>query len=187
MKNITVIGDSHAQNLSTGLSEAARLDELELNLNLIVYSGVSAWNFDPTILNKSNIQDSTVILTFGECDIRKYLPRYKNAEEAVHKYVTTTLNFFDGVDIVFQQPVPQSIDELTFEFKKDLAVWQPFENRMYQQNLFYESLKNYNKPVIDIIKAVGTDHLTSEHTDDGCHLKRELSIRLGRYVYNAVD
>lgn len=124
---------------------------------------------------------------FGEVDIRRFLPKYKNAEVAVERYVNSALNFFDGLDIMFMQPIPQTVDPLTHEFRNNAAIWYTFEHRMAQQENFYKALNTYDQKVIDTVSLLGTDHLRSEHTDDGCHLRRSLSIELGRSMYNAVD
>jgi hypothetical protein len=164
-----------------------RLDGVEATTRSIVYKGVSAYNVDYSNLDRSDINNTTILFTFGECDIRRHLPKYKNPEEVVEKYVNTSLKFFKGLDVVFMQPVPQAIDELTYEFNSNKEAWHPFEERMAQQKIFYESLKNYNQKVIDISEAIGIDHLTSEYTDDGCHLTRKTAIDLVRYINIAVN
>jgi len=115
------------------------------------------------------------------------LPKYKNPEEVVEKYVNTSLKFFKGLNVAFMQPVPQAIDELTYEFNSNKEAWHPFEERMAQQKIFYEALKSYNQKVIDIFEAIGINHLTSKYTDDGCHLNRNTAIDLVRYINIAVN
>jgi hypothetical protein len=187
MKTITVIGDSHASGLGVGLSEATRLNKLDMFSSPIVFSGRSAYNMDYSILNRSNILDSTILLSFGECDIRRHLPKHNNAEEVVEKYIEKSLKFFEGLDVVFMLPTPQATDQLTYEFNHNKDNWYPFKQRFKQQNIFYESLKNSGQKVIDIVDAIGVDRIDHEQTDDGCHLKRNILIDLGLYIYNAVD
>ena len=187
IKNITLIGDSHSQYIYRGLSELVRLENLDLVSKLIPYSGVSAWNVDYSVLNRSRFEGSTIVLMFGECDIRRHLPRFNNAEEAVAKYVFNSINFFKGLDIAFMKPVPQAIDELTAEFRNNKNQWHSFEKRMHQQEKFYESLNNYNIKIIDTVKAIGTDYIDFEHSDGGHHLNEDKSIELAKYIYKAVD
>jgi hypothetical protein len=189
MKNITVVGDSHASALGVALSEASRLYKLDMFSNSIVFSGRSAYTLDyETLVDRSNIQhDTTILLNFGECDIRRHLPKHKNAEQVVEKYVNTSLKFFDGLNIVFMLPTPQAIDQLTYEFNYNKDDWHTFDRRLKQQTIFYEALKNSGQKVIDIVDALGVDRLGWEESDDGCHLKRSLLLKLGVYIYNAVD
>jgi hypothetical protein len=188
MKNITVIGDSHASALGVGLSEAKRLYKLDMVSNPIIFSGRSAYNLDYSILDRSNIQDdTTILLNFGECDIRRHLPKHDNAKEVVEKYVNTSLKFFNGLDIVFMLPTPQAIDQLTYEFNYNKDNWHIFERRFKQQTIFYEALRNSGQKIIDIVDAIGVDRLGWEESDDGCHLKRSMLLALGVYIYNAVD
>jgi hypothetical protein len=188
MKNITVVGDSHAGALGVGLEQAERLYKLDMVSNAIVFSGRSAYNLDYSVLGREKIQDdTTILLNFGECDIRRHLPKHDNAKEVVEKYIDKSLKFFDGLDIVFMLPTPQAIDQLTYEFNYNKDSWYIFERRFKQQTIFYEALKNSGQKIVDTVDAIGVDRLGWEQSDDGCHLKRSMLLQLGVYIYNAVD
>jgi len=54
-----------------------RLDGVEATTRSIVYKGVSAYNVDYSNLDRSDINNTTILFTFGECDIRRHLPKYR--------------------------------------------------------------------------------------------------------------
>lgn len=187
MKNITIIGDSHAETVNSAWDDLTRLQRSQVKTKSIIYSGVSAYNIDYSNLDKSEIEDSTILLVFGECDIRRHLPKFNNAQEVVQKYVHNSLEYFKGFDVIFMQPIPQAIDELTHEFNHNIQAWHSFEKRMEQQKIFYDSLMNSDQKVISMFDAIGQEFLTSDHTDDGCHLNRDIATTLVEYINIAVD
>jgi hypothetical protein len=188
MNNIIIIGDSHAEALNYGWEKASVLDFKKDTHKSIVYSGVSAYNINYSKISKKDIEGSIVILFFGECDIRRNLPKYNNASEVVEKYIDYSLEFFKGCKIFFIKPVPQAIDRLTHEFNKNKAYWYSLEKRLEQQEKFYKSLDNYaNINVIDTPNIIGTNIVTSDYSEDGCHLNKNYCVKLALHIKNVVN
>ena len=188
MRYITIIGDSHAENLKVGVAEFARLNNIDVKINLITYHGKCIYNVDYADINTQDFSKDIILVHFGEVDIRRKLPKYNNAEETAKKYIEKTLDHFKNNRVIFVQPAPQALDELTYEFQSSEKEIYFLSERIKQQRIFNKTLENYKGiEIIKIIDAIGIEIATEDNVHDGCHLNRETVINLGGYIHNYID
>jgi len=158
--------------------------------DLHAFPGKHCYNVD-----YSNIDiptGSKILLHFGEIDIRKSLPKYKNTEETVKRYIDKSVDYFKDYELFFIKPIPQAEDSLTWEFKPGATIGENkrayyLEERLKEQNIFYSTLDQYADNVIDTPSAINTNILKAENTDDGCHLNLENSLKLIKYIDIAIN
>jgi lysophospholipase L1-like esterase len=188
MKYITIVGDSHAEGLASGFCEFARINNVNIKTGFVLYKGECAYNVD---YNETNIHDLTndiILANFGENDCRRKLPKYKNAEETAKKYIEKTLSYFKDNRVIFIQPSPQALDELTHEFQFSKKNFYPLAERLEQQRIFNDALAKYDGiEVINMKDAIGLEIGTEKDLQDGCHLNRDNTIALAAYINNYLD
>jgi hypothetical protein len=144
--------------------------------------GRAAHNIDYNNLNFSKQIKSgdKVIAYLGECDIRIYLPKYKNTKEIVEAYVHNTKNHFKDNPIFFLTPVPP-IDQSYGVSKDDpdtmqrINYWSEPEDRLTEYKIFMDHLSKMcielSLPApIDI--SFGQEYLSSIHRDSDMVLAR---------------
>lgn len=177
MSKFFLIGDSHARGLGGYSHHLFNSSLSSLDMSHYAKDGQSAYTLEYDKLDMGSLSvGRTSLVFFGECDIRKYLPKYDNAAYVAEMYVNDTYGYF-GKDVLFLEPTPQAIDEIQVPYN-DLdgnpVKEYEFGERIHQQSLFFEALNRYsNGNVISIKDIIDTDRLTSEHTDDGCHLNKK--------------
>jgi hypothetical protein len=120
------------------------------------------------------------------------LPKYKNTENTVKRYIDKSVDYFKDYDIFFIKPIPQAEDNLTWESKPGATLGENrrayfLNERLEEQNIFYSTLDKYASNVIDTPSAIGTDILKVGNTDDGCHLNPTDSLKLIKYIDIAIN
>jgi hypothetical protein len=124
-------------------------------------------NFSDNLKNEfgfSEVKEADVIMPWiGYIDCRNYLPKHKNVEDLVKKYVEDTLSFFKGSNVRFIEPFPQ------FDFlgTHNYIETYNYKEKIYWNNLFIKYLHKYSdlaglmKPVSQSIvyKALETDKI----------------------------
>jgi hypothetical protein len=188
MKYITIIGTSHDTGLSVGFSEFARINKIDIKTHTIIYPAEYAYRVDYNGVNKHDVCGDIILAYFGERDCRRKLPKYNNAEETAKKYIQKTLEHFKDNRVIFIQPPPQALDELTHEFQYSQVAFNPLAERLKQQRIFYKTLENYEGiEVIKMMDVLGIEVATEENVYDGCHLNRSTVIYLAEYIYNYIN
>jgi lysophospholipase L1-like esterase len=169
---IIVVGDSHAYELSLGLEETGRIAKDKLKV--FSYRGVSAYSIKYDDFKVENYKNDLVLVCFGEADIRRYLPKYDNADMVVDLYIKKTLKTFKDSTIVFLEPPPQviDIDYKEIEYKNKYHNNKPYtlSDRLSQQLKFNSCLNSYSINLIKMKDIFNLEVLDLRHTDDGCHL-----------------
>lgn len=183
MYKIFIVGDSHASRLAFGWGKTDRKIQMKLKEN----SGVSAFNVNYNYFSQLDLKDYIILVNFGEVDIRKYLPKYNNAEEVVDQYVKNTLEAFKNNKVVFIEPTPQAEDKDYGKFKYNKNDGFNLIDRLSQQFKFNNRLNTHDIDIIKIKDVIGVEILNSEYTDDGCHLNDKYSIILADYVYDYLN
>ena len=188
MKYITIIGDSHAEGISSGLSEFARINNVDIKTEFVKYHGGYAYKVDYSNINTADLYGHTLLFHFGENDCRRKLPKYKNAEETAKTYIQKTLEHFKDNRLIFIQPVPQALNELTHEFQFSPKEFNPLEKRIEQQRIFNKTISEYKGiEYISMQDVFGIEVATAEYLADGCHLNRENEILLAGYIINYIN
>jgi lysophospholipase L1-like esterase len=188
MKYITIIGDSHAENLASGFIEYSRINNINVKASFIVYSGVCAYNVDYSNVNIYDLDSNIILVHFGENDIRKQFPKYKNAEETAKKYIQKTLDFFKDNRVIFIGPVPQALNEVIEEFDAYKTEFYPIEKRIEGQRIFNKTLAEYEGiEFISMQKILGIEVATRNHLQDGCHLNRDGVLSAAEYIINYIN
>lgn len=186
-KKLYLIGDCQ----SIRIFEHYNNSETRAEFKVWGKGGFSAWKFNPYDLLKMNrysslmetpkpkggrvgwseIQDDGIVIAwFGYIDIKYLLPKYKNADECVRRYVDFLIQYFPNSQLILAEPLPQ--------FKENIIpYWEEvdefsYEDRMQQNNEFCAALKEYGSAkglqVIsqqDILDAIGLQELTLEASD----------------------
>jgi hypothetical protein len=145
-----------------------------------VDEGRSAYTLNYKNLNIPDANNLVVLAIFGECDIRNYLPKYNNAKEVVEQYVNKTKEAFPNNRIIFVEPMPQVINLHKLDSK------HTFENRLKQQNKFYEALSTHDIEILKMSDSIGIDRLEDWHTFDQQHLSDECADKLASYLYTMI-
>lgn len=119
---------------------------------------------------KKEINEDTLVMPwFGYIDIKAHLPRTKNTEEAVARYIEQTTSFFKGYKMQFIEPLPQFINALGSGFPN-----YKFEERYPYYLEYLQLLRKYlsdyglNKP-ISIEEILGTDKLDESYECHDCN------------------
>jgi len=118
---------------------------------------------------KKEINEDTLVMPwFGYIDIKAHLPRTKNTEEAVSRYIKQTTSFFKGYKMQFIEPLPQFVNALgggypNYEFEERYPYYLEY------LKLLREYLKDYglNRP-ISIEEILGTDRLDESYECHDC-------------------
>lgn len=186
-KKLYLIGDCQ----STRIFEHYNDSEKRVEFKAWGKGGFSAWKFNPYDLLKMNrysslmetpkpkggrvgwseIQDDGIVIAwFGYIDIKYLLPKYKNADECVQRYVNFLLQYFKNSQIILAEPHPQ-FQENIIPYWEEVDEFS-YEERMEQNNDFCAALNKYaathNLHVIsqkDIYDAAGIKEMTLEHSD----------------------
>jgi hypothetical protein len=188
MKNITIIGDSHAENLASGFIEYARINNINVKTGYISYIGVCAYNVDYSNINTHDLGSNVILAHFGEIDIRYQLPKHKNAEETAKKYIQKTLDFFKHNRVIFIGPTPQALDKITWEFNSSHHQAYTLEERLKQQKIFNRTLAEYKGiEFISMQDILGIEVATEEYLQDECHLNRDNGLEVAKYVINYIN
>jgi hypothetical protein len=193
MKTIVLIGDSHVQGLHSAWSELVRLKESKFDIEIIQYSGKSAYSVDFSDIDLESLKDKIILIYFGENDIRRRLPKHDNAKDVVDIYVKKALKYFKGNRVIFVQPPPQALDHLTHEFNHTNELMKGFvpytiKERLEQQTNFYRALEEFDG--IELIRmkdALGISVASEVELEDGCHLNREHTTKVVTYINKVVD
>ena len=187
MKYITIIGDSHAQNLASGFTEYAIINNLDVKTAFIAYIGVCAYNVDYSNINVHDLDSNIILVHFGENDIRHQLPRHKNAEETAKKYIEKTLDFFKDNKVIFIGPTPQALDEIAQKFNLSKRYIYNLEERLEQQRIFNKTLAEYKGiEFISMQDILGIEIATKDHLHDECHLNRDSVLDVAEYIINYI-
>jgi hypothetical protein len=137
----------------------------------------------------SEVKQGDIIMPWiGYIDCRNHLPRYKNAEEVVKKYVDNTLTFFKDSRIRFIEPFPQ------FDYLGTHNYTEPFEykEKTYWNDIFIEYLHKYSDiaglmtPVSQSIvyKALNTDKIDRSFAKLGSEYHNYTLIDGLKHQYN---
>jgi hypothetical protein len=192
MKKILLVGDSHIQGLYSAWTEIIRFKESNFDVEFIMKIGSTAYSVDFSDIDLKDTDGKTILICFGEVDIRRRLPRYDNAAEVATKYIQKAKDHFKNNRIVFLQPTPQALTELTHEFlafNEEMKGFIPYtlEERLVQQNNFYRALEESGEEVITMAECLGVNFTTEKELEDGCHLNRQHAIDVVRYINKVVD
>lgn len=191
-KNKTaIIGDSHSNSIYKYLEQLYLSNKTNIRVDWhFPYKGKHCYNVDYSEINLP--LGTTILLLFGEIDIRKSLVKYKNTEEVVKKYINKSVDYFKDCNLYFIKPIPQAEDSLAWEHKPGSKIGEGkrayfLEEKIIQQDIFYSTLDKYAPNVIDTPTAIKTNVLGLYDTDDGCHLNEEKSIMLAKYINIAIN
>jgi len=188
MKDITIIGDSHGENLSSGFIEYSIINKIDLKTGFIPYNGVCAYNADYSNVNIHDLYSNIILANFGEIDIRYQLPKHKNAEETAKKYIKKALDFFKDNRVIFIGPTPQALDEITWEFNSSQNDFYTLEERLDQQRIFNRTLAEYEGiEFISMQDILGIEVATKNHLQDECHLNRDSVLKAAEYIINYIN
>jgi hypothetical protein len=217
MKKVNIIGDCHAARILEHWNPKtcpvdlkvwgkAGFKAYDLNIKeLHEYdepsSGIESFNdnilqtfrkHEDTILNFQNIKNGELIMPWaGYVDIRQFLPKYKNADLIVKKYVEEFINFYDKSVIRFIEPLPQ-FTEMLLKYE-GIHPSYSYEERLEQNRIFIDSLRKYSeeyglqKPISqeEIYKAVGVQEFTTDLTpQNGSHPVDALTPNYMNKIYN---
>ena len=178
--NFVLVGDSHVDRIAFGYNRLGQEPVKFSNIGMTAYSAELPKEI-------SLYKNASIIVNFGEIDIRCKLPKYNNAEKVVDQYINKTLNKFGRDKVIFLEPTPQSEDKLIEKYQTYKYDRYPLEERIVQQEIFYKALNSYNLNVIKMKNAIGVDVLTDQYTDDGCHLNDKYSYVLAEYINRYLD
>jgi hypothetical protein len=188
MKYITIIGDSHAENLASGFTEYSIINNINVRTGHISYNGGFVYNLDYSGLNMHDLNSNIILAHFGENDIRHQFPKHKNAERTAKKYIEKTLDFFKDNRVIFIGPVPQASNEVIEEFDAYKTGFYPIEKRIEGQRIFNKTLAEYEGiEFISMQKILGIEVATKEYLQDECHLNRDSGLNAAEYIINYIN
>lgn len=162
MKKAYLIGDCHLsrvyeyhnelnENIDIKFWALAGLKIFNINFNLLenqLSSKTEIGNKDSFLFQKPE-DGSLVILWIGYVDIRQNLPKHKNADEIIKKYVLHVKEYFKNCKVIFVEPLPQ-FDKMYLKYEGISASYS-YEERIEQNNIFINSLKKYAKEFLSTI------------------------------------
>lgn len=128
-------------------------------------------NKKDTVVEFTEIQDDGIIMPWlGYVDIRQFLPKYKNTDEVVKKYVEEIVNFYKNSTIRFIEPLPQ-FTEMLLKYE-GIHPSYSYEDRQNINKEFIDSLRKYSEsyglqqPVSQksIYDSVGVSEFTTDLT-----------------------
>ena len=147
--------------------------------------------------------DGVLVLWLGYVDTRTFLPRYKNADETVKKFINNINNNFTNSSVVVIEPLPQFTEMLLKH--EGISPYYTHEQRIDQNREFLAALHKYAKEarfeiVItqqDILDALGVPELTpsmthadAPHPVDGLkpeHMEKIWKLFSDKLSFLAVD
>jgi hypothetical protein len=206
MKPVYIIGDCH-------LARVYENDENKTHdFKLVMWgtAGTKAWGLDWNYLEESNAistggeiglidkvpfkninDDGIVMVWLGYIDIRQFLPKYKNADLLVKKYLEDVTNYFKNSKIVIVEPLPQ-FTKMHLKYE-GISPEYTYKERQEQNSLFLEALRKYVKE-FNIDYVISQDDLFSamgiEELDDSVlrnvapHPSDALAEKYSTAIYN---
>lgn len=181
MSTVSIIGDCHLARVYEHHSESDTkikfwgtaglkvfgIDFQELSEINKVSSGTEIGNKDPVEFKEIEGSD-LIIIWLGYVDIRQNLPKYKNSDIIVKKYVESAISFFKNKNIIFIEPLPQ-FDKMYLKYE-GISPDYTYEERVKQNNEFNFYLSKYAKeaglkdPISQklIFDCLGVDFLDSK-------------------------
>ena len=150
MKKVLIIGDCHSENIA---NENLNKD-LDFDLNIYHRPGLRIVGFSNKLneikdvfslikLQENKYSNSDLIMPWlGHVDILFFLAKHKNAEKVAEYYVKNILKIFSNKKIRFIEPLPQFINTQIFIAPNDR--FYDFEERLEQNDLFINSLRNFS-------------------------------------------
>jgi hypothetical protein len=207
MKTVHLIGDCH----STRIWEHWNPETCPVDLKVWGVAGMTAYAFDPVKFEEEKYESSgiesqsdylnmpreywvktfnefkspdLVLVWLGYVDIRQWLPRHKNTEEVVIKYLDRIREYYKDSVIQLIEPLPQ-FTEMLLKYE-GISPSYTYEERQEINQVFIDTLNKYAiehrmvAPVTqkEIKEAVGLEEFTPEdcatwapHPQDS--LKRE--------------
>ena len=156
MSTVSIIGDCHLARVyehhpesdtkikfwGTAGLKVFGIDFEELSKINKISSGTEIGNKDPVEFKEIEGSD-LIIIWLGYVDIRQNLPKYKNSDIIVKKYVESAISFFKNKNIIFVEPLPQ-FDKMYLKYD-GISPEYTYEERVNQNNEFNFYLSKYAK------------------------------------------
>jgi hypothetical protein len=149
-------------------------------------------NSEDTTVEFIEIEDNGIIMPWvGYIDIRQYLPKYKNTDEVVKKYVEEIVNFYKNSTIRFIEPLPQ-FTEMLLKYE-GIHPSYSYDDRQNINKEFVDSLRKYSnlhglqQPVSQesICDSIGLYKFTTDLTPkDLPHPSDSLEPKYMKKIYN---
>ena len=207
-KKVLIVGDSHTAFLSGENEKSVLLEDgswvgshQKDNFYFIWRYAKVCYNLNFTKLSVplekiTPILDETwtVLLYFGEVDIRIHLGKNKNVEQTVNSYIDQSIKFFNqfGVKVGFICPPPQCDVEYFEKATPDYLERFPRTGSSKERVEIYHEfvkflklgcLKNNLITPIEIAKNFTEGFSLLEHeTCDGSHLSKEINDNILKYL-----
>lgn len=121
-----------------------------------------------------------LIAHWGDQDILRHLPKYKNQSSLVQEYVESVKDFF-GQNVIFLEPTPPATKEWKFKVESYEFLFE-HKDILDSYAQFVKVLRDSADTIPICDNIIEGSVLTAQDTDDGAHLNRNASNKLIEHI-----